>query len=162
MSYLDGVLEIMSPSSFHEELKTTIARLFEAWADERRLPIRGRGSMTMRTAPRQRAAEPDECYILGDLPKEYADVVIEVNWTSGGIDKLEIYRGLRIREVWMWEDGAIHVHALHGEAYVLAERSELLPELDLALLARHVLEHDSQSRAVWAYRAALRDGAAST
>jgi Uma2 family endonuclease len=156
IAYLEGVLEIMSPSRFHEEIKKSLARLFEAWADERQLPIQGRGSMTMRTAPEQRAAEPDECYILGDLPKEFADIVLEVSWTSGGLDKLEIYRGLRIREVWMWEDGALHVHVLRGDGYVASERSELLPDLDLALLAKHALEHDNQSRAVWAYRAALR------
>ncbi|MBI5543642.1 MAG: Uma2 family endonuclease, partial [Deltaproteobacteria bacterium] len=34
VSYLDGAMEIMSPSSSHELIKKRIARLLEAWSEE--------------------------------------------------------------------------------------------------------------------------------
>jgi len=56
----------------------------------------------------------------------------------------------------MWKDGEIEVHALRGDNYERAPRSELLPDLDLALLARFADDYENQSEAVWAYRDALR------
>jgi len=43
--------------------------------------------------------EPDECYLVGDQDKSAPDLAIEVIGTSGGIDKLEIYRRLDVGEV---------------------------------------------------------------
>jgi len=34
LTYLEGALELMSPSLLHEDAKTIIARLLEAWAVE--------------------------------------------------------------------------------------------------------------------------------
>lgn len=55
--------------------------------------------------------------------------------SSGGIDKLAIYRGLDVPEVWFFEAGAFTVHRLGPDGYVAGERSALLPTLDLAHLA---------------------------
>lgn len=57
--------------------------------------------------------------------------------------------------MWFWEEGRISVHVLCGGAYDEAPRSEVLPGIDLALLARFVARTD-QSAAVREYRAALR------
>lgn len=57
-------------------------------------------------------------------------------WTHGGLDKLEIYRVLGVREVWLWQDGRIEVHVLDGERYRASERSALLPTLDVGLISR--------------------------
>ena len=61
MHYLKGSLELMSPSRNHEEIKTLIARLLEVHALHTGRVFEGYGSMTMREAPKQRGAEPDEC-----------------------------------------------------------------------------------------------------
>ncbi len=154
LMYLDGELELMSPSRTHEWVKTTLARLLEAWADERGVAIEGYGGMTMRRRRRMRGLEPDECYVVGE-PKKTPDLAIEVIWTSGGIEKLDIYRGLGVREVWRWEDGVIEVWVLRGGAYVRRPASAVLPDVDLALLAR-LLEEPTQTAAVRQLRATLR------
>lgn len=137
MTYLDGDLELMSPSIDHEQIKTTLARLVEAWADMLDLDLQGFGSWTIRAESKRRGAEADECYSLGGPDKpERPDLAIEVNWTSGGLNKLDVWHGLGVREVWMWQDDRIDVFVLHGEAYVASEGSELLPQMDLVLLAR--------------------------
>jgi Uma2 family endonuclease len=45
------------------------------------------------------------------------DLAIEVIWTSGGLDKREIYRALGVREVWFWRKGRLTVHALRPAGY---------------------------------------------
>ena len=156
MAYLEGELELMSPSRDHEGIKKCFARLVEAWADERGLELNGYGSWTLRSAPRERGVEPDECYIVGDPEdKEVPDFAIEVVWTSGGIDKLEIYRGLGVRELWVWRDSGIEVLALRGDRYEPIDRSEILPELDLDDLATY-LQEPSQAKAVRTFRERIR------
>ena len=151
ITYLKGDLELMSPSRSHEGIKTTLARMLEAWATERGLVLEGFGSWTMRNAPRERAAEPDECYILGGQLKEVPDLAIEVIWTSGGLDKLEVYRGLGVGEVWIWQKGAIQVFVLRGGIYEQVPSSLLLPAVALAAMCRCLEEAETQTEAVRAF-----------
>jgi Uma2 family endonuclease len=155
MAYLEGELELMSPSRDHEAIKTCLGRLVEAYAEERGLRLDGFGSMTMRSRPKERGVEPDECYEI-DGPKEFPDLAIEVVWTSGGLDKLDIYRAFGVREVWIWRDGRIEVHALRGEGHERIGRSEMMPELDLGVLATLAKRRD-QTGAVREFRAGLRE-----
>ncbi|AUX29803.1 MULTISPECIES: Uma2 family endonuclease [Sorangium] len=156
MYYLNGAIELMRPSRGHGGVKTTIARLLEAYCDERGIELSGYGAWTLRNAPKERGAEPDECYIVGATNKEVPDLAIEVVWTHGGLDKLEIYRGLGVPEVWVWDrEEGLRVFALSGERYEPRARSAFLPELDPAWLAGF-LEQPTQSQAVRALRAALR------
>lgn len=108
----------------------------------------------MKNAPNERAAEPDECYVVGNR-KDQPDLVIEVIWTSGGIDKRRIYAGLGVRELWEWRAGKITVLALHDGAYVERDRSDLLPDLDIEQLA-HLADTDDQTASVRSFRQALR------
>lgn len=148
ITYLRGELELMSPSYDHEEVKTRLARLVEAWAEEAGVPLTGLGSWTLRHADAARGAEPDECYALGAFgrrgPRPTApDLVIEVIWTHGGLDRLEVYRGLGVNEVWIWEDGAIRVQVLQGDQWNTLPQSRLLPGIDLGFITE-LLEEDTQ------------------
>jgi len=154
--YLEGEIELMSPSAGHEGLKTMLARLVEAWADEVGLELNGYGSWTLKSEPNEVGAEPDECYVVDAVTKDRPDLAIEVIWTRGGLRKLDIYRGLGVREVWMLDRAnKIQIHALRPEGYVVVAKSEVLPALDLAWLAGF-LANESQSRAVRALRSAMR------
>jgi Uma2 family endonuclease len=86
------------------------------------------------------------------------DIAIEVIWTSGDLDKLEIYRGLGVREVWVWQNGHIAVFALRGDQYERMTRSEILPRVDLDLVVS-LLDMPTQTAAVRELRARLRDKA---
>lgn len=161
IAYLEGELELMTPSRPHEYIKKNLARLLEAYAEEAGIELAGIGSWTLREKPKLRGVEPDECYVVGRLPIEdddpaaRPDLAIEVVWTSGGLDKLEIYRGLGVREVWQWHENAICVFVLESGAYRERKRSRLFPKLDLLLLSSFVL-NDAPTSAVRAYRAKLR------
>jgi Uma2 family endonuclease len=159
MTYLRGNLELMSPGFLHEEAKKIIARLLELWALERDVDLRGFGNATLRSAPKERGLEPDECYKLGQLDEaDMPDLAIEVIVTSALVDKMAVYAGLGVREVWEWRPSTstIVVHRLVGESYERRGRSELLPELDLVLMATFVRPGESHTALVKAYQTALR------
>jgi Uma2 family endonuclease len=156
MTYLEGTLELMTTSPEHERLKKIIARLIEAFAEELNLDLNGYGSATFRKEAAARGLEPDECYCLGEL-HEVPDIALEIVLTSGGIDKLKVYQGLGVQEVWFWESQRLSIYSLvDAEAgYEATVTSQLLPQLDPALLASFV-DNPSQTQAVKAYRQALR------
>jgi Uma2 family endonuclease len=157
MTYLEGVLEITSPSRRHEHLKKFIARLVEAYADERRIVLLGFGSETYRKEAAERGLEPDECYCV-ETEKELPDFALEVITTSGGVNKLAVYQGLGVPEVWFWVETRFHVYDLELAGYEPRERSRFLPDLDLRRLAELVATtpRAEQAQAVWRFRDSLR------
>ena len=161
MTYCEGALEIMSPSRTHERWKTNIARLIETYALERDVPLYGYGSTTFKNEMVERGAEPDECYRVraimheGEIP----DVVLEVIYTNPPlIDKLRVYSGLRIPEVWFFRDGAFELFRLADGTYRRIETSIAAPEIDLTVVARFATRED-QHEAVKELCAVLRSQA---
>jgi len=154
MTYLEGVLEIMSPSRGHEVSKKQIARLLELFCLERDIPLFGYGSTTFRKEKDESGLEPDECYSRG-VDKEVPDIALEVVVTRGAIDKLEVYRRLGIAEIWVYFEGAFRILALGNNRYRPIPASEVFPEVDLAQLA-HFAQMPDQHAALKAYRDALR------
>ena len=155
MTYLEGALEFMSPSEAHEDYKTLLARLLEAYAEEADIDLNGRGSTTFREEPKERGLEPDECYSVGPFTGR-PDIAIEVELSNPLLDKLRVYAGLGVREVWVWRRTGLAISTLAVDGYQEVARSLVLPGLDLVLLATFVKLGESQTKLVKAYRAALR------
>jgi Uma2 family endonuclease len=154
-TYLEGELEIMSPSKTHESIKSMIGRLVEVWCLEQGVEFTTLGSWTIKERAVERGAEPDECYVFhdpGDASRP--DLAIEVVWTSGGIDKLEVYRKLGVREVWYWSRGRIQPYQLAGEHYQPIEQSQVLAGIDLRQLAGFI-DSPTTSQAIRNYRKTL-------
>jgi Uma2 family endonuclease len=145
----------MSPSRHHEIMKTLLARLLEAYAEEEDIRLDGNGSWTLKRKKKEAGAEPDECYVVGAHEVDRPDVAIEVVWTSGGLPKLEVYRRLRVREVWFYRDGSLRFYALGRSAYREIRRSRILPGFVPELIAPFMGQTD-QTRAVRAFRKALK------
>lgn len=147
--YLDGTLEIMPVSNDHEDFKKTIAILLEAYMRAVGIRFYGRGGPTMATQEKDARKEPDESYNIGTR-KAYPDLVIEMVFTSGGVDKLEIYRRSGVTEVWFWEDGVLAIYELQGnslrdgkaERYTKVAKSSLLPQLPIETFLRYVTYYD--------------------
>jgi Uma2 family endonuclease len=154
MTYLKGWLEIMSPSRTHEVGKTQVARLLELYCLEANIPLYGYGSTTFRKEEEERGLEPDECYCRGE-DRAVPDVALEVVVTAPAIDKLEVYRGLGVREIWVFRQGAFQLFVLRTGRYELLARSEVFPELDLNRIAHYAVQAD-QHAALQAFRDELR------
>lgn len=142
VAYLDGVLEIVAPSRRHESKKTRIGTLLELYfleTDTEHFPT---GSTTFRKEEQQAGGEPDESYCI-NTDKEFPDLAVEVVITSGGINRLELYRRLEVREVWFWQNNNLSIYHKREETpfefvstfgYEKLTQSELLPDLDINLL----------------------------
>jgi Uma2 family endonuclease len=141
VTYLDGVLELVSPSRRHERNKTIIGSLLEDYLKEKRISFFPLGSTTFRKEEKRGGTEPDESYCIG-TEKDFPDIAIEVVVTSGGLDKLEVYKRLGIPEVWFFKKNQIEVYNLRGESYEKLAHSEVLPNLDLAMLAQYAVATD--------------------
>jgi Uma2 family endonuclease len=174
LTYDEGRLEIVSPANPHELIKTIVARLVEAYADEMDIPIEGLGSTTWKSKRLQKGLEPDECYfvqhfsdVIGqagkrklDLSKDPPpDLAIEIDTTHRSIPRQPIYAALGVPEIWRW-DGH-HVAPLHRKRngkYVVGARSLAFPELDFAMLNQLVrlAIDEGQPAAIKAMRRQLR------
>jgi Uma2 family endonuclease len=135
LSFLDGVLEIRRmPGEPHETVKKRIAALLELY-----LLMAGFDSMTLESEGGAVKREADESYKLAP-GRVRPDLAIEVVFTSGGINKLEVYKRLKIKEVWFWEDGVLEVYYLREEGntlhYEKVSSSEEVKGIDLELLLR--------------------------
>lgn len=155
LAYLGGALEFMTPSKDHERLTSYIGRLIEVYAEVAGIELSPYRSWTLTSGPGRIGCEPDECYLIGDdQARALPDLVVEVIWTSGGLDKLEIYQRLGVREVWFWQAGAITVHALGDGGYVGGSVSAVVPGLDVRVLGAF-LDRRTVSAAKRDYRAHL-------
>lgn len=161
ITYFDGLLEIVTLSLAHELIKSVIGRLVETWCLEQDMEFSAAGSWTLQNKLKKAGLEPDECYVFGRMSAEpkRPDLAIEVVWTSGGIDKLDVYSEIGVREVWYWRRGIIRVYRLRADRYRAVPHSIALPGIDLAELASF-LDRPTTSQAIRDYRAALHASAA--
>jgi Uma2 family endonuclease len=157
MAYLDGELELMTTGRRHEIDKTLLARLVECFAEEAEIELVGMGSTTFRKKAKRAGLEPDECYCIGHVG-DVPDLAIEVVQTSGGVDKLEIYRRLDVAEVWFFVAEQCEIYRKWGDGYQRRARSVAVRGIDLDEIARIVIDSidAQQTSVVRKYRRALR------
>jgi len=141
LTYDRGRLEIMCPLPEHEEWNRTIALLVEVLAEAMRLDVRNFGSTTFRRADLACGFEPDSCFYIqheADISGKSTidltvdpppDLVIEVDVTSGSLDKFPIYAQVGVPEVWRYDGQRLRMYVLTAERYVAAETSLVLPLL---------------------------------
>ncbi|MHC5594691.1 MAG: Uma2 family endonuclease [Nostoc sp.] len=155
LSYLSGILEIMSPiGEKHEYVKRTLSYLLEAYMRELGIRFYGRGGFTLEE-PGYASGTPDESYCIGSN-KETPDIVIEVIVTSGTINRKELYKPKKVPEVWFWKSDQIKIFRLNpGGEYEEVNRSGFLPNLDPALLLQYI-GHPDQYDAVAEFVQAIR------
>src|SRR4051812_41624908 len=92
-----------------------------------------RGQATMRLALKEAGAEPDESWCIG-VEKEFPDLVLEIALTSGGINKLDVYRRFNGPELWFWRRNRLEIFALNpGGTY---EASRARPRVPSARFSR--------------------------
>ncbi|MBD2514415.1 Uma2 family endonuclease [Nostoc sp. FACHB-973] len=138
ITYLDGCVEFMTLGEQHELIKSILAIFLETYFFEIGINFIPVGRATRRGKEQGTSFEPDESYYLGEK-KENPDLAIEINITSGSIDKLEKYKRFKIPEVWFWENNQLSLYHLTNDNYEEIAQSKLLPELDINLLVRCVL-----------------------
>lgn len=155
LAYYQGTLEIMSPLGKHENSNRFIESLISVIADELNLNIKKFGSLTLNS--QQQGVEPDSCYYIKnefrvrsqqniDLEIDPPpDLVLEVDMTSGSLNKLPIYANFRVPEFWQYDGEKLTVFLLEeaSNTYQEVNQSKLFPFLDfkqIPQLIQHSLE----------------------
>jgi Uma2 family endonuclease len=139
-----GRLELLTTSFLHEAIKSCLRQLLETAFFELAVENRPAGATTFRNRLKEQGLEPDECYFLSQFPRpegydpeggQWPDLALEIEVTRSALDRLGIYRGLGVREVWRYSaDHQLRIESLQGDAYQAVEESTLLPGLKVAEL----------------------------
>jgi Uma2 family endonuclease len=141
ISYDEGTLQIMSPSSKHEYVTKLIERLVDRLSMRHRIKILFYGSATLKKQTEQKGAEADACFYIQTADavgrKEQIDfntdpppdVVLEIDIHHESISKLPIYAALGVPELWRYDGGALTIYQLREGHYVFADASRALPIL---------------------------------
>ncbi len=173
LTYDEGRLEIMSPSNWHEKVKTIIGRLIEAYSDEVGIPAEGHGSTTFKREDLLKGLEPDECYYVQNIAavigKDEVDLTIdpppdlalEVDISPPGVARQPIYAAMGVPEIWRFDRH--RVTSLHRSAsgrYEPSVRSLAFPDFPLEVVSRlvEIGLAKGQAEAVRRLREWARDG----
>jgi Uma2 family endonuclease len=156
-----GLLEIMSPSAEHEELKDIITLLANVWAEELGVDIRSFGSTTFRREDLARGFEPDGCFYIQSVESIRArtnldlkedpppDLIVEIDITNPSIDKLAIYAQIGVPEVWRYDGKRLAILSLVGDRYIEHEESHALAGLTSSIISRFLEAVRNARRPDW-------------
>jgi Uma2 family endonuclease len=161
LNYDRGTLEIMSPLPEHERYNRTIALLIELLAEEMGIDIENLGSATFRREDLEKGFEADSCFYIknaesvsGKMRIDLSvdpppDLIVEVDITSGSLDKFPIYVKIGVPEVWRYDGEKLTIFQLREDDYISVDESTALQRVSLAILARLVEESKTKKRTVW-------------
>jgi len=137
ISFLNGVLKIMSPSRNHEIIKDFIYLLIVSYCDAIELDYYPLGSTTLKQKDKSVGKEPDTSFCFNSL-KQVPDLAVEVIFSSGSIEDLEKYQKLGVKEVWFWINDRLEIYVLIDDSYQKQNSSYNLANLDNKLLEKYI------------------------
>lgn len=158
VSYDDGTLHIMSPSSKHEKLARLIEQLVGLLSLRLRIRVLYYGSSTMKKLRKQKGVEPDACFyvqnaILVGTKDEIdfnvdppPDVVVEIDLHHESLSKFPIYAALGVPEIWRYDGDSLTIYQLRDGQYVASEASESLPVFTSAVLSEFLARSPKQDQ----------------
>ena len=165
MAYLDGMVELMAPDFLHEDLSYVLGRMVTDLVVGLQIPARGLRSSTFTKESLERGVEPDECFYLTDLYRLTGqkkgnldilpppDLVVEVEITSSLLDKLRLYSGLGVPEIWRYDGRQFTILLLGADGnYLASERSRAFPWLPLAGFVQQLAAFDPTRETEWNIR----------
>jgi Uma2 family endonuclease len=158
ITYDQGRLEIMSPSSNHESFATVISALALIVAEDANLVFEDLGSTTYKQQWLAKGVEPDACFyiqnasaIIGreriDLKTDPPpDIVVEIDVSHESTRKLSIYAGMGVPEVWRYDGKRAYVYQLVDNSYVALDASLVFPVLTIEVLARFLEQSKTEGQ----------------
>lgn len=139
ISFLNGVLKIMSPSRNHEIIKDFIYLLIIAYCDAIDLDYYPLGSTTLKQKDKSVGKEPDTSFCFNSL-RQIPDLAVEVVFSSGSVDDLEKYYKLGVGEVWFWINDRLEIYVLVDDSYQQQSNSHNLSGLSTQLLEKYITQ----------------------
>lgn len=173
LAYNEGLLEIMTPLGTHENSNRFIDDLVRAIADELNLNLKKFGSLTLKRAKKLKGAEPDSCYYIQNEPLVRStqeidldndpppDLVLEIDITSGSLDKRPIYAAIGVPEFWCYDGKKLEIFVLQlaNREYQKVTQSSTFPWMPLDIIPRFIRQSlvDGETATLRAFRAWVRE-----
>jgi Uma2 family endonuclease len=164
LTYDNGDLEIEVPGRLHELIRLLIAQMVASAMKTLNIAYEPAGATTWRKYEYLKGLEADECYhiqsvkrVIGKSELDLAidpppDLAIEVEVTSTSNNKMEVYRGLKVPELWrIHADGTCTMYLLDANGlYVPISASVTIPLFNPAMISHYLLlrEEHGHSEAV--------------
>jgi Uma2 family endonuclease len=162
MNYCRGELELMSPLIAHERPRNLFGYMIETIVVELNIPADALGSITYKQRLAESGLEPDECYYLANAGKLVSklrpdldiepppDLAIEIEITNSLVDKLSIYAGIGVPEIWRFNGSTLTILILQPDrTYVISEGSSAFPFLPMGEVLRFIKEYNKDDETGW-------------
>jgi Uma2 family endonuclease len=170
VSYDHGRVEIMSPTTEHEEYKDFILRVAHILAEELDVALEPRGSSTFKRKHLLKGAEPDASFYVQNAAAVVGkrrinlsidpppDVVVEIDISTESLSKFPIYAVLGVPEIWRYDGKHACIYHLSDEDYVDAPTSRSFDGLTAQAITDSIEQSktEGQSQALAAFRKWVR------
>jgi Uma2 family endonuclease len=162
MVYLDGSLLLLSPSLRHEWLKGRLGLQFMVLVEELDIPCIVAGSTTLRRQSRRGGVEGDHTHYLSRLDQIRGkkklnlkkdpppDLAIRAVVTHEADEAIEVYRRLRVPELWICDSDGMTILVLQPNGrYAPSEWSPALKVISAAEIHSWVTRGQDESDTAW-------------
>ncbi|QDV39094.1 Uma2 family endonuclease [Tautonia plasticadhaerens] len=162
LAWLDGDLELMSPSPEHDDLAELLSDLVKMVADALGLDCRPLRTTTWRRLGLGRSKEADACFFftgpaatlgrgqldLKALPPP--DLAIEVEISPPEVDVEQLYAGLGVPELWRHDGERLRILHLGPDGrYAAHDRSRHIPRLRVDDAMAQLAKADTLPSRAW-------------
>lgn len=161
LTWIDGDLELMSPSTLHEVLARRLGLFVTIVAAALGMRPRDVGSMTLRRGRRRHGKEADTAFYLANSDQVRdveqidlgvhppPDLAIEVEITSPLLAGERVYARLGVPELWRHDGQALRFYRLAGRRYAEQDESVVLPHLRPDEVLHWVGQYDAMEIRDW-------------
>ena len=174
ITFNEGRLEIMSPSWKHERYSELLGQFVRIVAREFKLAYIGGGSTTFRSTAGSCGLEPDRCFYIQNVKAVQGkseidltvdpppDLAVEIEISRRMSDRVEVYRKLRVPEIWCYDGTKLTLLQLHATGYSAADSSLAFPRLEIEQIPHLLGISGEMDELSWedAVRAKLRETSA--
>ncbi len=162
LTYLDGTLELMSPSFWHEALTDRVRIFVLMLARGSGRPCLNAGSTRWERQGVPSGKEPDACFYLDNEPAVRGlreidlaidpppDLAVEVELSHPLSDSLRVYAGLGVPEVWRYDGDSLQfLHLTDDGAFAEREFSRSFPTLRWSEALGRLSMADDRDQSIW-------------
>lgn len=162
MVYLDGTVWLMSPSFPHERLKSRLGQFVMEVVVGLVIPCVPAGSTTLRRRAKEAGVEGDQTYYLANEGRIRGkdrislgtdpppDLAIEAVYTHGADEAIEVYRRIRVPELWICDEAELVILILQADRkYARSRTSAAFPFLSASEIHDWVSRPQSTSDTEW-------------
>lgn len=169
LTYDRGTLQIMAPSNEHEFEAEALSQIVRELAEETGVPIRPGGQTTLKNEAVRRGLEPDRCYWLTNAHRMAGvrrldlavhpppDLAIEMNVSGSPLNKLRVFAGLGVPELWRLDGNDLGFYRLGPDGrYAAVPESPAFPGVtpaDLTEFVRQLIGAGDQNAVLARFRA---------